>query len=213
MLQFKNTYLLLFVLLSFHLFSQTKRKSHSSFYKEHEVAADIGAFYSPIMNKDFIGFNFDVKYYWSKRFSTGGSICYSTKRTSDNFGYVDSLPRLDYTSYGWINEASVVKTQRFKLNITLNNAFSFLDLVDRGVQVKSLNSSSIFFSSHPKSIITNYYYIIEPGLDILLGLDKDRTFYFTLKSKYRFAFGDTKFGPNNALSTYYIGMCLTTIIK
>lgn len=132
----KNTYLLLFVVFTCQVFSQVKKKSHAGFYKEHEVAVDIGAFYSPIMHKDFIGLNFDIKYYWSKRFSTGGSISYSTKRTSENFGYVDSLPRLDYTSSGWINEVSVVKTEGFKLNITLNNAISQLGLVDRGVQKK-----------------------------------------------------------------------------
>jgi len=206
--------LLLFVVLSGHVFSQAKRKSHSGFYKEHEFAVDIGAFYSPVMNKDFIGFNFDVKYYWSKRFSTGGTISYSTKRTSDNFGYVDSLPRLDYTSSGWINEVSVVKTERFKLNITLNNAFAQLELVDRSIRKRSsYNTSSIFFSSYPKTIASNFYYIAEPGLDMSIAIDKSRSFYLTLKSKYRFAFGKTNFGPNKALSTYYLGLCLTAIIK
>ena len=189
--------------------SKVKRVPYYADIDKNTFNIDLGLFYTSMFNKDFVGGNLDLKYYWSKRFCTGISFFGSSKRTTDEFGYDVKQPRLDYAGISWLNEFNLMRTNLLRMNLTLNNGCGQIELLDRSEHVQTQSSNNLL-SSHAKSISYNTYYLLEPGLDIMIAIKKN-SLYLTLKSKYRFAYGHTRFGSPDQVSGYYIGLNLSFI--
>ena len=175
---------------------------------KNRFGLDLGLYYTPILNKDLTAGNFDLRYYWSKRFCAGFSIYGGSKITSDEFGYDVKEPRLDYAGISILSEVNIVNTHRVRVNLSVNNGFAQIELVDRSEKIKT-GSKNIFLEYHAKSITYNSCYLLEPGLDISFLLRKENNMYLTLKSKYRLAYGDTPLGSNALMSGYHIGLSLS----
>lgn len=169
---------------------------------------ELGTFYTPLLNKDFMGGGMDFKYYLSKRFCTGISIYASSKRTSDEFGYEVKKPRLDYAGINLLSELNIVNRRLLRVNLILNNGFAQAELVDRSEKIKTGNPN-VLLAYHAKSIDHNNCYVLEPGFNLSLLLQKENNIYLTLISKYRLAFGNTPLGSNALMSGYQVGLGIT----
>lgn len=183
-------------------------KKHSTLYEKHMVAMDFCSFYTPLLSKDFVGFNFDFKYYWHKRFSTGLNWSIATKNTTDKYSYTISQPILYYNEVGWINEFEFLQKDKIRANVSLNNGLASTYLGDNAIKLTARGNRHAGFQ-YASKVAANNYYMIEPGLSISFRLGKE--IYITLKSKYRFVNGQTNFGSTNQFSNFYIGLGLSLI--
>jgi hypothetical protein len=196
----KHTLILL--LFSCALWGQGRRDLP---YTKNILTSDVCVFYTPMFSNAFWGFNLDGKYYISKRFATGISISgtINNRKINNSFSYPITNPVLNYEQYGWVNQFDFVQTKRIKIDFNLNNAIAKARLGN--------NPSYQFFKGLTSTeVATNYFYLLEPGIDISLRLANSPIF-FTIKSKYRFAFGDAKFGTTNQFSNYYFAIGFTLI--
>jgi hypothetical protein len=204
----KHTLLLL--LFSYTVWGQVKT---SSLYRKHIASADFCSFYTPLFASNFFGLNFDFKYYVSKRFATG--LTMSTiidKRINNTFSYPIINPLMSYSEYGWINQFDFIQTHNLRVNLNLNNAIAKARLGGNAAYQNAIISSGGNFGGGYSStvIAVNYFYILEPGLDVAFRI-ANSYFYIIAKSKYRFAFGDTKFGTANQFSGCYFGIGVSII--
>jgi len=178
----------------------------SSTFKFGEASLDIGAFYTPFRSTDLFGLNCDFKVYPIRRFATGFSASITNKRINDSFQYSVGKPYLYFNEFCWINQYNIVQADRIRIGINVNNGILVSQLGDNDVKVKYWTKYG--YSERAKTVATNYFYVIEPGIDISLKLfsnKHDPDIYLTAKAKYRAAFGDAKFGGQSDYNNYYIG--------
>jgi hypothetical protein len=178
----------------------------------HEVSADLGAFYTPLLSRNVYGFNFDMKYYPVKRWATGLTASIATKKTDNSYQYTIGKPIISYDEFGWINQYDLVHKDQFRLNVNLNNGMAIAKLGDNADKV--LQWTRYGNVEVPKKIATNYFYLLQPGLDISFRVYNHRhdpDIYLTAKAKYRYVFGDSKYGQLSDFSNYYVGFGISLI--
>ena len=211
-MKISKTIALVFIMrfASLACFAQRNSDTDSLNIKKHEMSVDFGAFYSPIISRDFYGINFEAKYFLSEKFETG--LCYSLagKKISDKFSYSIGTTIIDYYEYGWINQYEFVKKEKIRIGLSLNNGLLISRLGDNDEKERYWTKTGGGYMA--KAIAYNYLYIIEPGIDISFRVysnKNDPYVFITTKSKYRFAIGETKFGQTDNYTNYYIGLGVT----
>jgi hypothetical protein len=179
---------------------------------KHEAAFDICAIYTPILSHNFYGLNLDMKYYPEKKYATGLYISCTEKKINDTFTYSIGQPILYNYEMGWINQYDFVHTDRARINVNLNNGLAMFRLGDNDIKEKYRTRYG--YGYRPKEIATNYYYLLEPGIDVSYRLFSNNhypDFYLTAEAKYRFLFGNSKYGSTNQFSNYLIAVGVSII--
>jgi hypothetical protein len=178
----------------------------------HEASFDIGAFYTPVLSKDFYGVNIDFKYYPYQRIATGFSASMTNKKINNSFQYTIGQPIIYYYEFGWINQYEIIQTKKIRVGLNINNGIVISELGDNTIKQKVFTGR--VFVDKAKVVETNYFYLLQPGLDIsirLLSKNNYPDLYLTTKAKYRFVFGDSKYGHLNDFSNFYFGLGLSII--
>ncbi|MDR6966605.1 hypothetical protein J2X31_000603 [Flavobacterium arsenatis] len=201
---------LFFVLCS--LTSSNAQNDTTSVEKPQEMTVDLMAIYTPVLNKDFYGFNFDFKVYVKEKWATGASFSYAGKEVDNNFGYEVERPSLNFLAIGWINQYDVIKKEKFRLGLNVNNGVIVSRLMDKDV------IEEVWTEFGPqenfKRVRTNTFYLFEPGIDAsvrLFGNNFFPDFYLTAKAKYRVAVGNARFGETSDFTNYYVGVGVSLI--
>jgi len=179
---------------------------------KHEASLDLCTFYTPVLSNDLFGFNIDFKYYPAKKFATGFNTSMTQKKIGETFSYSIGQSLIDYYEFGWINQYDFLQSDRIRMGLNLNNGVAISRLGDNEIKVKYRTKYG--YQYRAKEVATNYYYLLEPGLDISIRLFSNNhypDFYLTTKAKYRFVFGDSKYGSMNQFSNYYFAIGLSII--
>ena len=192
------------------IFSQTTDSLKNKI--KHEASFDFGAFYTPVLSKDLYGGNIDFKYYPYRKFATGLCFSMTEKKITDTFSYSIGQPLLDYYEIGWINQVDLMQRDKIRIGVNLNNGIVISRLGDNSEKEKYWTKYGYRYRA--KEVATNYFYLLQPGLDISLRLFSNHhypDFYLTTKFKYRFVFEDNKYGQLNDFSNYYFGLGISII--
>jgi hypothetical protein len=179
---------------------------------KHEASFDFVAFYSPVLNKDMYGGNIDFKYYPYKKWATGFSFSMTQRKITDTFSYAIERPIIYYYEMGWINQYDLLQNDKIRIGINLNNGLVISRLGDNAVLERY--STKYSYQYRAREVATNYFYLLQPGLDISYRLFSNKhytDFYLTTKAKYRFVFGDTKYGQLNDFTNCYFGIGISII--
>lgn len=177
----------------------------------NETSLDFGSFYTSMLDKNFYGANIDFKYYLYKRFATGFSYSMTQHKVEETFNYSIGQPIINYYEFGWINQYDLLQNKKFRIGLNLSNGLVISRLGDND------NLERYYVKGwhyHPIEVATNYFYLVQPGLDISFKLFSNKhypDFYLTTKAKYRFVFGDGKYGQTNDFSNSYFGFGISLI--
>ncbi|MEO0037190.1 MAG: hypothetical protein RIQ59_401 [Bacteroidota bacterium] len=177
----------------------------------NEVSFDFGSFYTSMLNKNFYGANIDFKYYVYKRFATGFSYSMTQHKVEETFNFSIGQPIINYYEFGWINQYDILQNKKFRIGLNLSNGLVISRLGDND------NLERYYVKGwhyRPIEVATNYFYLLQPGLDISFKLFSSKhypDFYLTTKAKYRFVFGDSKYGQVNDFSNSYFGIGFSII--
>ena len=208
----KRLFMLLICLTGFACLTFAQKKDSLKNKTSKEIAFDVSAILTPVLSKNFYGFNSDIKYSPIKKLATGLYFAYAGKKIADTFTYSISKPLINYYEVGWINQYNFLQTDKVRMNVNLNNGISIARLGDDAIKVKQYTRYGYTYVA--KEIATNFYYLLEPGADFSLKLfsfNHDPNLWLTTKIKYRFLFGDTKYATTKQFSGYLfaIGFSLT----
>jgi hypothetical protein len=206
-MKLKNLFLTFTITSTLLTDAQVSHENYIKLYGSRMLAWDLGSFYTPLLNKNLIGFNTDLKYYWARRFSTGVNWSIATKKINETYSYTILKPIIYYNELGLINEFEFLQHKWVRMNMNLNNGLCNPYLGDDAFN-KHYGSSAHGYSI-PKRITSNYYYMLEPGIS--LSVRFSNYFYLTLKGKYRFIYGKTNFGTMDEFKSYYVGLTLSII--
>ena len=190
------------------------QSNDSSATKEpKELCFDFCLSNTSILHQNFWGFNVDAKFYClNKHLMTGLYVNLFEKLINDTFQYSIKKPIMDFYEFGWINQYYLIQKKNFRLNLNLSNWIAYSRLGDNSEKEKRFNG--LLHLKTPKEISTNYYYLLEPGLDIsykTLKINKILDLYITAKAKYRFLFGKSKYSSTDQFSNYYIAIGISLI--
>ncbi len=207
----KPLYLFLTVLF-FSLSTASAQQNPPSNTMDNDLAVDLMVFHSPILNRNFVGFAADVKYYVEPNWGTGFSFGVANKKISTDFDLGALEPDVSFVSIGWLNQWDVVKSESTRVGFNLNNGVAFINLRDR-------SETEVFwdefgYSEVPVSRERSLLYIVEPGLTASFRLVKTKNtpgIFLTTQAKYRKALGNPDFGKAQDFSGFFIGVGVSFI--
>lgn len=202
----KPHYLLLSVIF-LSIFPVAAQQNVQAYQKPKELAFDVLATQSPMLNRNFFGFAIDAKYYVEEKWGTGFSFTLTSKKITSNYAYNVSEPDVSYLSIGWLNQWDVIRDESVRVGLNLNNGVGIASLRDR-------SETEIFwdefgYTEVPVSKARNVFYIIEPGITASFRLIKTKNepnIFLTTQAKYRKAFGNPEFAKSQDFSNYFIGV-------
>jgi len=99
-----------------------------------------------------------------------------------------------------------------RIAVNLNNGISIARLGDGAIKEKRRTRFGYTYIS--KEVATNYYYLLEPGVDFsfkLFSFNHIPDIWVTAKTKYRFLFGDSKYATTKQFSDYLFGIGISLI--
>lgn len=178
----------------------------------HEISFDLFTTNLKVLNSIFWGGGFSIKYYPQKKWSTGLLLWGAGKRTVDTFGFSIRRPVLNYYTIGWINSFDLVQKNSWRTGISLTNGMAISELRDKA-QTEKLRTR-YGYRDVPKRIATNYYYLLEPGVNVsvkLVSNNHNPDFYLTGGAKYRLLFGNSRFGTPDVFSGLVFSLGLSLI--
>lgn len=203
----KTIYPFLFLVLCSLTHSYGQTDTTAVVKKPTEMTVDLLGIYSPILSKDFYGFNFDLKWYVQEKWATGFSLSFAGKQIDEDFGYVVGRPLVNHLELGWVNQYDIVKNEKFRFGVDLTNGVLIARLFDKDVREEMWTEFGP--QEVPKRIRTNTFYMFEPGINASVRLFKYERFpdiYLTTKAKYRVAVGSARFGNTDDFTNYYFGV-------
>ncbi|GAA4341086.1 hypothetical protein GCM10023184_39240 [Flaviaesturariibacter amylovorans] len=177
-----------------------------------ELSFDFYALNAKVLGHELWGGGLEFKFYPRLRWATGLTLSGSGKAVSDTFGFSIKEPRLQYLEAGWINQYDLWQNKYFRLGINLTNGFAMATLRDNSQTQKV--RSRYGEREVPKRIATNYFYLLQPGLDLSYKVLSNRhnpDFFVNMKARYSKGFGRVRFGEHSAPSTYWFGVGLSLI--
>ena len=166
----------------------------------HELSFDLFAINLKHLNNNLWGGGISMKYYPQKKWGTGLLLSGAGKRTIDTFGFSIARPILSYYEIGWLNSFDIVQKNRWRTGVNVTNGLAIAELRDKAqLEIKHTRGGD---RNIPKRIATNYYYLLEPGVDVsvkLISNNHNPDFYLTGNAKYRLQFGKSRFGAQDVL--------------
>ena len=174
----------------------------------HELTFDFYAVNTRMLDKNLWGGGIEVKYFPLKKWATGLSLVAVAGRPTDTFSLSIKKPIVAYLEFGWVNQYDFINKGKIRANINLVNGLALAELRDNGEKIRNGNKKEA------KLLARNYYYLLEPGLDISFKIISNKhnpAFYLTSKVKYRQVFGNSKFASENMFSGPLAGIGLSLI--
>lgn len=178
----------------------------------HELAFDLYAVNTRMLNKSFWGGGIDVKYFPKKKWATGLSLVYLGGKSADTFNFSIKEPFVTYLEFGWVNQYDFINNGTMRANININNGMAWAELRDNGERTPTRTRYG--YKNVPKLLASNYYYLLVPGLDFFFRFfsnKHDPDFYLTAKMKYRQVFGNSKFASEDLFSGFSATIGLSVI--
>lgn len=166
----------------------------------HELSFDLFALNTKLLNNNLWGGGLSIKYYPQEKWGTGLLLSGAGKRTSDTFGFSIARPVLSYYEIGWLNSFDIVQNSKWRTGISLTNGIAITELRDKAQTEKKHTRHGD--RNVPKRIATNYFYLLEPGVDFsvkVVSNNHNPDFYLTGSAMYRMLIGDSHFGPKNII--------------
>lgn len=198
------------LLLAVQAFGQTPEVTHIK--PKKEIAFDFGVFTTPVMSHNYYGVNMDIKYYPKQKWATDVSFSAAQHKVSNPTGYSAEKPVLGYYEIAWANQYDLVQNDKFRLGFNLNNGVAIGRLGDAARQEQYWTQYG--YSKSPKKLAANYFYMLEPSLEAAVKVYSHRHYpdvYITSKTKYRWVFGNAKFGSAQDFTNYYVGIGVALI--
>ena len=193
-------------------FSASAQENDTLFHQKKEIAFDLLAFHSPILNRNFFGFSMDAKYYVKPKWGTGFNFAAATKWISTDFSLGAAEPDVSFLTIGWLNQYDLIQSERVRVGINLNNGLAIIRLRDRSET--EVYWDEFGYTEVPVSRASNTLYIIEPGITASFRLFSPKNFtgvFLTTQAKYRQAIGNTKFGRTADYTNYFVGVGVSFI--
>lgn len=178
----------------------------------NESNFDLCGVLTSISSKKFYGFSLDLKYFPIKRVGTGLYFTYAKNKITDTFTYTIAKPVIGYYEIAWTNQYTFLQTEKVRMDVNLNNGISIARLGDDAIKEK--RRARFGYSYTSKEVATNYYYLLEPGGDFsikLFSFNHSPDIWVTTKAKYRFLFGNSKYGTTKQFSDYLFGIGISLI--
>ncbi len=199
-------------LLFLCFFSASAQQNSNVSIPKNQVVADLLAFHSPILNRNFFGFSMDAKYYVAPKWGTGFNFTAATKRITTDFSLVAAEPDVAYLSIGWLNQYDLIQSESVRVGINLNNGVAIARLRDRSET--EVYWDEFGYTEVPVSRGTTALYIIEPGITASFRMFSPKNFadiFLTTQAKYRQAIGNPKFGKTDDYTNYFLGVGVSFI--
>jgi hypothetical protein len=199
--------------LAISFFGLTMLYGQTTDNPENEASFGLGTFYTQVLSNDLYGFNFDFKYYPFNRIATGLNVSISKKEIGDSFSDSIQQPVIDYYELGWLNQYDFLRSDKMRMGFNISNGVVISRLGDKSI--KESYWTEYGFRERSKEVATNYFYLLQPGLDISFRLFSKNGYpdlYLTTKAKYRFVFGENKYGQLNDFSNFYFQLGLSMLI-
>lgn len=204
--------ILLFVLFSCSFLIAQEEEMIEKQVLPNEIAFDFSGFYSPILSTNFIGFSMDIRYYIRENWASGINISYASRKTNTDFRYDVLSPAVQYSEISWLNQFDLLKKEKFRIGLQLSNGLAMATLVDRDIVEEFWDEYGVTESA--KRIQTNYFYILQPGIEASVRVYDNRRFpdvYLTAEAKYRKAMGTPKFAATSDFESYYVGVGISLV--
>jgi hypothetical protein len=193
-------------------FSASAQENNTINSQKKEIAFDLLAFHSPILNRNFFGFSMDAKYYVAPKWGTGFNFAAATKRISTDFSLGAAEPDVSFLTIGWLNQYDLIQSERVRVGINLNNGLAIVRLRDRSEV--DIFWDEFGYTEVPVSRGTTALYIIEPGITASFRMFSPKDFadiFLTTQAKYRQAIGNPKFGQTDDYTNYFLGVGVSFI--
>lgn len=177
-----------------------------------EISIDFYALNTKFLNNRLWGGGMEIKYYPQRKWATGLSISIAGKNITDTFGFSIAKPLINYFEIGWLNQYEILQTQAFRVGVNLTNGFAVANLRDRTQLEK--RHTRYGDQNVPKKIAANYYYLLQPGMDLsykLIPNNHDPGFFINAKARYSLGFGKKGFGGENVFTGYRFSIGLSLI--
>lgn len=200
----RHTVFFLFFLLTISCIAQTPDDLKKN---RREISLYLGGAYSPILSKNFGGLDNDWKYNIYKRLMIGLSFSSLTRSLETSFQYTIQKPILSLWESSFLTQWNLVRKNRFRLNLGVNNGLAIARLGDAAEINYVYTGKGVV--AIPKKIAENYYYDLAPNMDISLKLKN--VFWLTAKAKYRFLYGNSQFSNLHQFSNYMVSIGITII--
>ncbi len=199
------------ILSSIALIAQGHNDSLTSKSKLKDASIHLGAIYTQAVSEYFIGGNYNLNFYLTSKYALGLSMTHSTKKISQNFGFLIEEPIIYYYEFGIINHYDFFNTDKLKVGVNLNNGVVISELGDEAKQVDYLTSGGKY-KKRALEVSKNTFYLLEPGIDALWLIYKIPTLggvYLNPKIKYRMVLGKANHAETKDFSGVYFGLGLT----
>lgn len=178
----------------------------------HDIALDFYAYGTKIALNDLWGLALEMRYFPTKKFSTGLYLAGVQKKITDTFLFSVIKPQVSSLDIGWINQYDLVQNKNIRLGANLITALTISMLRDKAFTERVRTSRG--YRNVSKKIAENYQFLLEPGLDLsvkLISNNHEPDFYLTGKTRYRWAIGSTEFGSASMFSSFSFGLGIALI--
>lgn len=207
---FRKIYILLFLCLA----ADKNILGQQSFIPADRVIHDFelytGAVFTPVLSHHLFGFNVGFKYYPVKNWGTGLDISSVYIKEQDTFGFSIGKPGVYFNQISWTNQFNLFDNSKIKFGLLLNNGIAGALLVDHAQQEKHWSYSGYTYTS--KKIASNHFYLLEPGAVFSVRVFPNKQvygIYLHTIARYRFVFGNSKFGLLEDYRNYFLSIGFT----
>lgn len=182
------------------------QNNQNSSHPKTEFAASISLVHTKIVNRDFLGFNFDAKFYVKPKWAMGLNLTFVNKNVAQDFNYYVERPTVNFFEVSFLNHFDIYKSHRYRIGFTLANGYGTATLADRAYTEQTDEGFEV-----PITIARNHFYVLQAGVEAAVRLNKLKSsnhfdYYLKTDIKHRKTFGNTTFGTSNDFKGMYIGL-------
>ncbi len=157
------------------------------------------------------GINFDIGVYPTRRWLSALTFAGGSRKTPFSFGYAVGKPSVSYVEFGWLNQYQTLDYKRWQFGVNLTNGLAISTLGDRAQMQTYWTGKTV--SSRPKTIATEYYYLLQPGAALSFRLNKPNAktpaLRLTAVARYRYLLGGGKFTTADDYNGLYYSLGIT----
>jgi len=143
-----------------------------------------------------------------------------------SFGYTIEEPIVHGTDISWMNQLNILDLGRIRVNLNLCSGLFYTRLEDKAVITHVYTTTTVSHGTSTtntsytyKILASNYYFGLEPGLDIEYKLGKRNKKppgdggYLFAQVKYNYLMGISTFGTTDQFSGYLATVGLSILIR
>lgn len=173
------------------------------FAQKEKLAFYFGAELQPTIYKYQPAAHINVRSYLNDRLSLGGTLSFTSKKYSENFGYPADRTRSNHIILNVLAQNDFINTEKVVLSTYLSTGLYFFSLVnpdEKTTETAYNDVDGIWLESEydvPKKLSRDIFYNVQGGLDFsikLATITEDKIgIYLTSRAAYQFVFGKGDF--------------------